>query len=150
MLIYRSIGIMELLVLLNDKTVNGRYNNSTEKQNDSTDDNIVCFFTAPYRWQDKNHRFHIILDIKENDKRIVGKGKGIYFAAKNFAETKVWTGRKGSVEYFLPEIYLSNYSASDIISIDGIQTFASHFIKSNIEPFLNKYKIKAETVQKSA
>ena len=115
MILYRSIGLTELNMLIKIGTVNGRYNILNERQSSGTMIDAICTFTEPIKWHDKNHQFFIILDIPES--QIIEYGTGKYYAAKNFADTKIWTGRRGKTEYLLNEAYLSNYSIQNIVKV---------------------------------
>ena len=113
---YRSIGDSELDILCNNETVVGRYNNSTEKQNDSKATNVVCFFTEPYKWEDAAHYIHIKCQFNKND--IVDFGTGIYYAGKSLGKTKVWTGRRGKTGYKIDEFYVSSYNIDNVVAVD--------------------------------
>ena len=139
MILYRSIGQSELTALLLDGHVHGRYDNSVEKQNDSTLKKVCCFFTEALRWLDGCHDFFIEVDIP-ND-RIIGKGVGVYYAPKNLKQTYVWTGRRGSVEYHFDEVYINEYSLSDIKTIRGLHKFTDNHINTEIKPILDKFNI---------
>lgn len=139
MKLYRSIGETELNALLNDIVITGRYKNADEQYNTGSLNNVVCFFAEPIRWKDARHQFHISIEIDDDDKRIVERGVGTYMAAKAFATTKIWTGRKGSVKYELPEAYLSEYSVKDVRIVDGLYRYAKWYIRDIINPLLEKY-----------
>lgn len=115
MILYRTIGLTELNILIKTGTVNGRYHILNECQSSGTIIDAICTFTEPIKWHDKNHQFFVILDIPES--QIIEHGTGKYYAAKNFAETKIWTGRRGKTEYILNEAYLSNYSIQNVVKI---------------------------------
>lgn len=117
---YRTIGYDEFYDLLDKKTIKGKYSNSTEKQNTSNVDNVVCFFKEPITWLDKEHVF--MIKCKFND--ILDQGQGKYYASKDFGETSIWTGRRGKTEYNLDEIYVPEYN------IDNVEAFV---LKGNSE-----------------
>ena len=49
---YRSISEKELFKLLNNETIEGKFNNTNEKQNNSSAENIIAFFDEPIKWED--------------------------------------------------------------------------------------------------
>lgn len=110
---YRSIGKQELWDLLDGKTIKGQYNNSSEKQNDSSVNNVVSFFRNPYVWRDSNHMFTIKCKLNSSS---IYTGTGKYYASNSFDKTKIWTGRRGSKEYNLDEIYVESYDIKNVIS----------------------------------
>lgn len=140
MRLFRSIGELEFKALLLDGHIHGRFDCSKEGQTSSNLTHCLCTFTEPYRWDDAAHELFITLEVGKN--LIKGKGKGTYYAAKSFGDTKVWTGRRGSVEYILDEVYLSQYSLEDVVSIEGIKSkYANHYIYDTIMPVLGLHNI---------
>ena len=139
-MLYRSIGLQELTALLLDGHVHGRYNNSTEKQNNSNLTKVCCFFEENIRWIDGCHEFFIKVDIPQD--AILGEGIGIYYAPKSLKTTHVWTGRRGNTEYRFKEIYVSEYNLSDIKEIEGLHKFTDTYINTEIKPILDPYGIK--------
>lgn len=115
MRLYRSIGLTELNMLIKTGTVNGRYQILNERQSSGTIIDAICTFIEPIKWHDKNHQFFVVLNVSES--QIAEYGKGKYYAAKNFADTKIWTGRRGKTEYILNEAYLFNYSIQNVVKI---------------------------------
>lgn len=140
MILYRTIGYAELQAILIDGHVHGRYNNSTEKQNNSNLKKVCCFFNEEIHWQDGTHEYFIVVDIPED--KVVGTGVGTYYASKSFAKTKIWTGRRGSEEYKLDEVYTSGYSIENIKEIHGLHKFTDTYINAEIKPLLDPYGIK--------
>lgn len=98
-------------------------------------ENVVCFFTDKYFWHDGNHKFDIEVDI---DEKCLTFGEGIYFASKAFGKTKVWTGRRGKVEYMLREAYAESYDSSNIKRILDGGHFADWYMKENILQWAEK------------
>ena len=114
---YRSIGLAEFEELLEGNKVQGRYNNENEKQNNSNIKNVVCFFKDKIMWRDSAHC--ILIECKFSNEEISESGTGQYWAAKNFKDTKIWTGRRGNTNYELDEIYVKEYSLKNVINIYG-------------------------------
>lgn len=139
MILYRSIGDSELTALLMDGHVHGRYNNATEAQNNSELNKVCCFFTDEIRWTDGCHSYFLKVDVPSE--KILQTGVGVYYASKDFAKTKIWTGRRGSVEYKLGEVYVSEYSLADVKSIFGLHRFTNTHISHNIAPILEPFGI---------
>lgn len=139
MILYRSIGQHELTALLLDEHVHGRYNNSTEKQNDNNLTKVCCFFEEKIRWVDGSHEFFIKVDVP--DGAIVGKGVGIYYAPKSLKDTHIWTGRHGTVEYRFNEVYVSEYNLCDIKEIEGLHKFTDSYINKELKPIFEPYGI---------
>lgn len=138
--LYRSIGDSELMALLIDGHVHGRYNNSYEAQNNSNLEKVCACFIKPYRWFDKKHKYFIEIEIERI--RVLEFGKGLYYASKKFGQTKIWTGRIGKTEYWLEEAYISLYCISDVKSIKGLSKFSEKYLKDEIDPILDQYGIK--------
>lgn len=115
---YRSIGEKELQMLLNGETIYGQFDNSAERQNDSNEKDVVGFFAKPYAWHDKRHRFTVKCRLNPDE---LSYGNGVYYAAKDLDKTKIWTGRRGKVEYNLDEMYAKSYDINDVISIIALK-----------------------------
>ena len=115
MLLYRCVGLNEMNNLIGYsgecKVIMGNYNLSTEEQSTGNMIGAISFFCEPYLWLDSRHKVVVICDIPEDRLQF---GKGVYFAAKGFEKTKVWTGRRGSVRYELDEAYTASYSITDV------------------------------------
>lgn len=139
MILYRSIGLTELNMLIKTGTVNGRYHILNERQSSGTIIDAICTFTEPIKWYDKNHQFFVILDIPES--QIAEYGTGKYYAAKNFADTKVWTGRRGKTEYILNEAYLSNYSIQNVVKVYAYSPNFTTTTFNELKSELNKFNI---------
>lgn len=56
---YRSIGLGEFQELLSGETIKGKFSNSTQEQNNSNLDNIVCFFKNKIIWKDSQYEILI-------------------------------------------------------------------------------------------
>lgn len=139
MIVYRSIGESELFTLINGSTVKGQFDCYKEVQCSSRRKNAICLFTEKIRWYDKAHCFFVVLDIP---KEKLSFGKGIYYAAKTFATTKVWTGRTGSVTYELDEAYTNSYSIKNVKGIYLGNRYANWYREKVINPLLEKYHLK--------
>jgi hypothetical protein len=113
---YRSISKNEFFKLLDGETIKGTFDNSQEKQTTSNAANVVAFYKNKYRWKDARHVFFIKCKFNESD--IVDTGIGTYYASKDFAKTKVWTGRRGNTEYQLDEFYVSEYNLDNVVAFD--------------------------------
>ena len=114
---YRSIGLSEFYELLDNREIMGKFSNSEEKQNNSNLDNIICFFKDKIMWKNVNHE--ILIKCQFNEKDIIDFGTGQYWASKDFAKTKVWTGRRGTVSYNLDEFYVKKYTLNNVIGFYG-------------------------------
>src|SRR5574344_654305 len=116
MKLYRSLSVNELDRLLKDGTVAGRYNLSTEKQSTGVLPQAVCFFAEeePFWWMDSVHKVFVIIDIPESECTF---GSGTYFAARDLAKSRIWSGKKGKTEYHIREAYLDHYSLKDIAAV---------------------------------
>ena len=117
MLLNRSIALSELDKLLNGEVVEGRFDLSKENQSNQNYKNVLSFFPDDYWWIDSSHRIQIKVDIDES--RLL-PGVGVYYAAKNFEKTHIWTGRKGKTEYQIPEYYCYKYNIHDVKYISGL------------------------------
>lgn len=136
---YRSIGEKELYKLLNGETIHGQFDNSAERQNESNEKDVVCFFTKPYAWHDKRHQFTIKCKLNPDK---LSYGSGVYYAAKNLDKTKIWTGRRGKVEYNLDEIYAKSYDINNVVSmiaLNGDNPF-DMYTDDVSQEYLNKLK----------
>ena len=124
---YRSIGREEFYKLIEGDTIEGAFDNSTEKQNTSEASGVVAFYKEPYKWSDARHNFFIKCRFNLDD--VVDSGTGTYFASKDFGKTKKWTGRRGNTEYKLDEFYVSSYNLSNVIAFDysGLDLFNDEF-----------------------
>lgn len=110
---YRSISEKELFKLLNNETIEGKFNNTNEKQNNSSAENIIAFFDEPIKWEDYSHK--IMIQCKFNKNKIIDRGIGIYYASDKLSQTAIWTGRRGSYKYALNEFYVSSYDITNVI-----------------------------------
>ncbi len=130
MLGYRSIGFDELMMLFMAKNpIYGRKlwaSSQWTQVNNPPDYGVVCFFADDYKWHDKEHKFDIIVQLKNPI-----LGHGIYMASKSLSKTHVWYGREGKTEYKIPELYVRYYTLSDIVSINTY----GYFNKSVTEIF---------------
>lgn len=119
--LYRNVGEIELLRLLSGETIHGKYDLSKERQASENFNNVVCTYTEKIIWDIPNsNRHQYLLVLQVPTKWLTQKGIGTYYASKKFAETKIWTGRRGSVEYKIDEVYLNSYDISSVISIQKI------------------------------
>ena len=109
---YRSISENELISLLQHQVIEGRFDNSSEKQTTGSAANVVAFFTNPIKWEDKAHKFFIQCTF--NRDRIIETGVGKYYASDTLSKTGIWTGRTGTYSYSLDEFYVSSYSLNDV------------------------------------
>lgn len=138
MKLFRSIGTNELMQLINGSTVHGRYNCEGEKLNNCELKNMCCFFVDEVMWKDKQHSFLVVVDIPEED---IYFGNGIYNATKNFANTKVWSGRWGDSQYSIREAYCDSYSLSQVKEIYLFGHYTSSFVNDVIMPKCNEYGV---------
>lgn len=111
---YRTIGQDEFFDLVDGKDIIGRYSNSSEEQNTSNVDNVVCFFKKPILWLDKKHEFTIKCLFKDTE--VADQGQGKYYASSDFSKTNVWTGKRGKTEYNLDEVYVSKYNIDNVVA----------------------------------
>ena len=137
---YRSVGYDEIKFLLNSENpVYGRFKYSSLAESGCTlPYGVISFYTDNYKWHDSSHK----VDIKVNLPDDAQIGVATYYAAPNFGDTKIFTGRKGSIEYKVKEAYVRCYEPKDIIEINLNGLFASHYIESAVKPFCEKYGIK--------
>lgn len=120
-ILYRNVGENELLRLLSGETIYGKYDLSKERQASENFTNVVCTYTDKIIWDIPNsNRHQYLLELKVPTKWITKKGIGTYYASKKFAETKIWTGRRGTVEYKINEVYLDSYDIGSVINIQKI------------------------------
>lgn len=120
--LYRNVGEIELLRLLSGETIHGKYDLSKERQASENFTNVVCTYTDKIIWDIPNSNKHqYLLVIQVPTKWLTKKGIGTYYASKKFAETKIWTGRRGTVEYKIDEVYLDLYDIGSVISIQKIK-----------------------------
>lgn len=117
MLGYRSIGREELdMLLLARNPIYGKRCWATAEWievKNPPNYGIVCFFEENYKWHDKEHKFDIIVDLKDPI-----HGHGVYMASKNLTNTKIWTGRYGKTKHRIPELYVRSYCLEDVKSIN--------------------------------
>lgn len=119
--LYRNVGDIELLRLLSGETIHGKYDLSKERQSSENFTNVVCTYTEKIIWDIPNsNRHQYLLVLQVPTKWLTQKGIGTYYASKKFAETKIWTGRRGKVEYNIDEVYLNSYDIGSVISIQKI------------------------------
>lgn len=137
MLLIRCIGIYEFYELLKGNNIQGRYNIGNEVQSTGVGNNKVCAFVDEVYWLDKKHKMVAILNIPEDR---LSFGTGDYWAAKSFAKTHVWSGRKGSVQYFIREAYFDSYNITDVVSLS--LPFHTDRYMTMYREVLNKYNIK--------
>ena len=142
MRLYRSIGEKELQKLLREIRVRGMFDCEFESQNKTKLNNVICTFTKDFRWKDKEHIFYIIMEIP--DERIIEKNEAIYYVSKEAIKSKVWSGRDGQEIYKIEEAYLDSYDINDIVTIKGINHYASWYINERIKPISEKYGIDLE------
>lgn len=131
---YRSVSAEELITLLQNKPVEGRFDNSSEKQTTGSASNVVAFFTNPIKWEDKSHMFLIQCKFNKND--IVETGTGKYYASDTLSKTGIWTGRTGTYSYSLDEFYVNSYSIRNVTawvntSKYNIETILGNWAKYN-------------------
>lgn len=116
--LYRNIGRKELEKLLSGQVIVGYYNLSHERQSSAHYDRVVCTYKDKIIWKFSNsdsHQYIIKLSVPKS--ACLKTGIGTYFASKQFKTTKVWTGRRGSVQYELEEVYLDSYDISNLVEI---------------------------------
>lgn len=138
MKLFRSIGTEEFLSLISNGMIHGKYNCITEQQNDCDMKGVCCFYVDEVMWIDKKHRFLVVVDIPEEE---LCFGNGTYFAAKDFAKTKVWSGRNGNTKYSVREAYCDSYSLSQVKEIFLFGHYTNTFVKESIIPVCEKYGI---------
>ena len=120
--LYRNIGDIELLRLLSGETIHGKYDLSKEPQSSENFTDIVCTYTEKIIWDIPNsNRHQYLLVLKVPTKWLTQKGIGTYYASKKFAETKIWTGRRGKFEYKIDEVYLKSYDIGSVINVIKIK-----------------------------
>lgn len=127
MILYRSVGDRELGKLLNKVPVLGVYDCAFEPQTTATSNNVVCFFEKPFKWEDKNHKYFLTVNVDDN--RILEKGTGKYYVSKAAKKSMRWTGRAGKECLILREAYLPYYQLSDVVKIEGVGRFSSAYFK---------------------
>ena len=149
---YRTIGIAELKHLLDGDTINGRYSNSSEKQNKSSLENVVCFFTTPLMWDDKDHL--VMIKCKFDDKDVLEVGQGDYYAASNLRKTNIWSGKRGNTKYKIEEFYTKSYNIQNVVAFvdkyldvtienkleDGVEHFLKIYDHGDKEKYIEKYR----------
>lgn len=137
---YRSIGLAEFQELLLGHTIKGKFNNSTQDQNNSNLDNVVCFFKNKIIWKDSQHE--ILIKCQFNSDDVLGNGIGDYWASKDFATTGVWTGRRGKTNYKLDEFYVKEYNLHNIIGFYGgrDQTISNYLDNKFNKEWAQKFK----------
>lgn len=119
--LYRNVGEIELLRLLSGETIHGKYDLSKERQSSENFTNVICTYTDKIIWDIPNsNRHQYLLELKVPTKWLTKKGIGTYYASKKFAETKIWTGRHGKVEYKIDETYLDSYDIGSVMSVQKI------------------------------
>lgn len=125
---YRTIGEEELYNLCLGETIYGKYNNSSENQNNSNLDNVVCFFIKPISWVDKYHEFMIECEFHIDE---VETGNGIYYSSGDINDTLKWTGRRGKTESNVEELYVKSYNLNNV---------KSFIVKDNLKNPLDYYQ----------
>lgn len=139
MTLYRSISPTELKLLIIKDKVNGNFPCSKEEQTTCNEDNVVCFFVDKNFWRDSWHNIFLEVDIPEEE---LVFGTGTYYAAKNFAETHIWTGRRGHVKYELKEAYSKTYSTSNVKKICVNHSLSVVDKENYLYPWIEKNNIK--------
>ena len=119
--LYRNVGEIELLRLMSGETIHGKYDLSKKRQSSENFTNVVCTYIDKIIWDIPNSNTHkYLLELQVPTKWITKKGIGTYYASKKFGETKIWTGRRGTVEYKIDEVYLDSYDIGSVINIQKI------------------------------
>lgn len=142
MKLYRSISEKELTKLLREVDVRGQYDCAFEAQTESNLNNVCCFFTEDFRWDDNEHIFY--LEIEVPDDRILEKSKARYWVPKNVLKTRVWTGRRGDELLEIEEAYLDSYNVADVKKIIGIHRKYAKWWYEKLVPLFEKYKIETD------
>lgn len=120
--LYRNVGDIELLRLLSGETIHGKYNLSKERQSSENFTNVVCTYTEKIIWDIPNsNRHQYLLVLQVPTKWLTQKGIGTYYASKKFAETKIWTGGRGTIKYEIDEVYLDSYDIGSVINVTKIK-----------------------------
>lgn len=137
---FRSIGESELRFLVDsDNPLYGRYKYSElEECGCKLPYGVVSFFLEDIKWHDNSHLF----DIKVNIPDDVHVGISTYHVSKKFSDTKIFTGRYGSVECEIEEAFVRCYTADDIIEINLHNRYTDTFVKNTIMPFCESHDIK--------
>lgn len=125
MILYRTIGWKELETFLYAKNPvfgSGRYQDLAECGcNSKYPYGIVCFFTEPIPFIDKDHKIEIVVDI---NKPMLGKGE--YNVAKDFWKNPRFTHR-GSMNIILQEAYKRKYTIKEVKAINLRGKYSLYF-----------------------
>lgn len=113
--LFRSVGYEELIALLYDGHVHGRYNCSTEELTTCNLNKVCCFFNDYTIWKSEDHRYLVCIDV--NPSKILETSDAIWYVHKNFEKSRKVKAKKGPVKTSLSESYLREYSLEDVFSI---------------------------------
>lgn len=132
MKLYRTIGEGELFKILNNSKIEGQYNCSSEKQNDVSCDNVVCFYLDEnFKWKDSRHKFEIVINVNDFQ-----KGEGVYYVSDSVIKTGIWSGRRGKQTLKVKEAYIKEYNASMVCEIrlcDHFNNSYANYLKEYVE-----------------
>ena len=126
-LLYRSIGYDEVVALLEDGHVHGRYYCSREKMTECNLDKVCCFFNEYTVWKSKDHQFFICIGVEPE--KILETSRSIWFVSKNFEKTRNVKEKKGPVKVTLTESYLSDYSLNDVVYLISLYGYTRQLHK---------------------
>lgn len=137
---YRSIGEDELNFLISsDNPVYGRFKYALLEECGCTlPYGVVSFFADNYKWRDSSHLFDIKVELP-GDAQVA---TSYYNASKDFAKTKVFTGRWGKTRHKVKEIFVRSYKPEDIMELNLRNRYTDTYVKNVVVPFCNKYNIK--------
>ena len=117
---FRSISKDELAKLMLGIPITGKWNKGHHSECGYSGywGSVVCAFTDEIRWADGDHSFFVELEIPDN--RIVERATSIWMMPKTFAKTKTYSGRSGSEQHLLSEVYFKEYDLRDVIKVKHI------------------------------
>ena len=120
--LFRSVGPKELIALLVDGHVHGRYYLSAEPLTSSNLDKVICFFNDYTLWKDKSHKFMVCIEVDPD--RILEECDSIWYVTKSFEKRRRVHAKKGPIKTILRESYLNYYDLKDIFSITSYYGFS--------------------------
>lgn len=146
MKLYRSIGEKELKNLLQGYPIHGIYPSGCIDGSDCEIEkrSVVCFYTEPFMWSDKEHKHVIICDIPEEELTF---GTATYLVSKDVIKKRQWSGRDGSELLKLSEAYVDTYTIKNVKIVYLCEHYASWYIEEHIKPYCIKNGVILNTTE---
>lgn len=146
MKLYRTIGKKELMNLLQGYPIHGMYPSGCIDGSDCKMEkrSVVCFYTEPFHWSDKEHKYIIVCDIPDEELTF---GTAKYMVSKDTIKTRKWSGRNGSESLLLNEAYIDTYTIKNVKKVYLHGHFADWYIEEHIKPYCIENDIILDTTE---